>query len=106
MKIDLAFYNGKIIKDICKQTRLFLLANESQRFVKSKIGNPIDEDVLTLEPNYIEGDIDESARRVAIEHLEKALSKAPVESVADLEQAIASTEQVSSSPIYHFDGEF
>jgi hypothetical protein len=57
--------------------------------------------VLTLEPNYLEGDIEESARHVAIFHLEQALSSVPVESViADLEQAIASVNQVSPSPIY------
>lgn len=95
------FYNGKMIKDICKQTRLFQLADESQRLVNSKTGITVDEEVLTLEPNYLEGDIDESARRVAVFHLKQALSSVSVESVIfDIEQAIASVNNVSPSPIY------
>lgn len=92
------FYNGKIIKDICNQTNLFVVADESERFFKNKFGTTIYEDILTLEPNNFNDNTDKSARGVAIFHLKAALEIAP--SVPDLEKAIELVDNVSSSPIY------
>jgi hypothetical protein len=82
------FYNGKIIKDICNQTHLFLMTDESIRFFKNKFGTTIYEDILTLEPNNFNDNTDESACRIAISHLKEALERVPAESVSDLEKAI------------------
>lgn len=95
------FYNGKIIKDICQQTHLFSVVDESQRFFQNKFGLTTHEDVLTLAPNkiIINEEIDKSARLVATFHLEEALLKVPIESIVNLELAIASVDDISSSPI-------
>ncbi len=98
------FYNGKIIKNICSQTNLFLVTDESERFFKNKFGAIIYEDILTLKPNDFTDNTDESARNVAISHLENALERVPTESASDLKKAIELVDNIFSSPTYIYGG--
>ncbi|QTA91211.1 DNA methyltransferase [Desulfonema magnum] len=98
------FYNGRIIKDICNETGLFSVTDMSERFFKNKFGTTIYEDILTLKPGGSDGNTDKSARTVAISHLKEALKRAPDESLSDLEKALSSADNVSSSPKYSYRG--
>ncbi|MCK5525344.1 MAG: DNA adenine methylase [Thiomargarita sp.] len=99
------FYNGMIIKDICHETNLFSLTDQSERFFKNKFGATIYEDILTLKPNSnITNHIDKSARTVAASHLQDALNRVHPESQGDLEKALKLVDSISSSPKYSYKG--
>jgi len=98
------FYNGMIVKDICHETKLFSIADISERFFKNKFGKTIHEDILTFEPKNIVDDIIEYARIVAIFHLKDALNRVHPESRFDLEKALNSVENVLPSPKYKYRG--
>lgn len=98
------FYNGRIIKDICDETELFSITDMSERFFKNKFGTTIYEDILTLKPNGSNDNTDKLARAVAISHLKEAFKRVPSESLSDLEKALESADNISSSPKYNYRG--
>ena len=98
------FYNGRIIKDICNETKLFSIADMSERFFKNKFGTTIYEDILTLKPDGANDNTDKLARAVAISHLKEALKRVPSESQSDLAKALESADSISSSPKYNYRG--
>ncbi len=98
------FYNGMIIKDICHETNLFSIANMSERFFRNKFGTTIYEDILTLEPRYINNNTDKSARSVASSHLEDAVKRVHSESQLDLEKALELVDSILPSPEYNYRG--
>lgn len=98
------FYNGRIIKDVCNETELFSITDTSERFFKNKFGTTIYEDILTLKPNGSNDNTDQFARAVAISHLKEALKRVPSESLSDLEKALESADNISSSPKYNYRG--
>ncbi len=98
------FYNGRIIKDVCNETELFSITDMSERFFKNKFGTTIYEDILTLKPNGSNDNTDKLARAVAISHLKEALKRVPSESLSDLEKALESADNISSSPKYNYRG--
>ncbi len=97
-----AFYNGKIIIDICNKTDIFSVDNISERCFKNKFGTMIYEDILVLKPKQSLDDTDIIARDVALSHLISAIDRTPVESKDDLDKAISSIDKVYQSPIYKY----
>jgi len=97
-----AFYNGKIIIDICKKTELFAVDHTTERRFKNKFGTMIYEDILVLKPKHSLNDTDIIARSVALSHLKSAIDRAPAESKDDLDNAIASIDNVYPSLIYKY----
>jgi len=97
-----AFYNGKIIIDICQKTELFSVKHSDERVFKNKFGKMIYEDILVLKPNNSLANTDVIAKKVALSHLESAIERAPLESKEDLNKAISTIDNVSQSPIFEY----
>ena len=98
------FYNGLIIKDICQKTNLFFIEDTSERFFRNKFGATIYEDILTLEPRETNNNTDETARAVALSHLQSAVNRVHPESRFDLEKALEVVDSISPSPEYYYKG--
>ncbi|MCW5213528.1 hypothetical protein VU04_11545, partial [Desulfobulbus sp. TB] len=96
------FYNGMIIKDICRETNLFSVFDTSERHFRNKFGTTIYEDILTLEPKEMNNNTDDSARAVAFSHLQNATARVHPESRVDLEKALSMVNKVMPSPTYHY----
>ena len=96
------FYNGMIIKDICKRSNLFSITDTSERFFRNKFGITIYEDILTLKPKAINNNTDNIARTVASLHLQNAVERVHSESRLELEKALSMVNKVSPSPEYHY----
>ena len=76
----------------------------SERFFRNKFGTTIYEDILTLEPRYINNNTDKSARSVASSHLEDAVKRVHSESQLDLEKALELVDSILPSPEYNYRG--
>ncbi len=97
-----AFYNGKIISDLCQETGICDIVHSSERHFQNKFGATIYEDILVLKPNVSEDSTDHIARSVALAHLNEAITRAPEESQEDLRKAISSVHKVKGSPVYKY----
>ncbi|MCP4113358.1 MAG: site-specific DNA-methyltransferase [Desulfobacteraceae bacterium] len=97
-----AFYNGKIIIDICKKTEMFSVEHSTERCFKNKFGTMIYEDILVLKPLHPLNDTDITARDVALSHLKSSADRSPSESKNDLEKAVASVNTVKASPTFKY----
>ncbi|MCP4350165.1 MAG: site-specific DNA-methyltransferase [Desulfobacterales bacterium] len=97
-----AFYNGKIIIDICKNSEMFSVEHSTERCFKNKFGTMIYEDILFLKPLHSLNDTDVIARDVALSHLKSSIDQSPAESKDDLEKAIASIKTVEASPTFKY----
>ncbi len=93
------FYNGLLVEDVLKGIGGFTQEAKRERQFLNKFGNTIVEDILiyrrTEEPS-----LKQVARRVAIKHLENALSTAHEEARQDILAAIAESEMVAPSPLF------
>ncbi|MCI5115319.1 MAG: hypothetical protein D3921_11815 [Candidatus Electrothrix sp. AW1] len=98
------FYNGMIIKDICRKTKLFSVVDTSERHFRNKFGTTIYEDILTLEPKEMNNNTDDSARAIAFSHLQNAAARVHPESRVDLEKALSMVDKVMPSPTYYYKG--
>lgn len=95
-----SFSNAKLLSEVANLVG-FNLVGEQPRMFKNKFGQDIYEEILRFK---ISREIDVKpinlASEIALKHLKSALTYAPKESIADLEDAISKYKNVQPSKIY------
>lgn len=97
-----AFYNGKIVIDLCRESDIFDVEHIAERHFRNKFGKTIYEDILVLSPGAATPDIINIARVVAKDHLQNAVNRVPDESKNDLSNAMDSLDNVQPSPLFEY----
>lgn len=93
-----SFLNSELIKKLFDESHAFIFSNEAERVFTNRFGQEIYEDILVLKcvgKNTIHQN---SARKIGVEALSKALCTAPQSSVNLVQLAIKSAEKVLPSP--------
>lgn len=95
----LAFYNGRIVKEIAGSMKAFELTSEHERRFTNKFGDIIIEDVLVFKKSATPPQ-DADVRRIAVNHLSAAFPVADPNVKQDLLDAILHCQEVHPSPIF------
>ena len=96
------FYNGEIVTRLATQSAGFLAEKRQCRVFQNRFGIDIYEDILHFRPSSTDHP-SHPPRQIATEVLQAALSTAPRESFADLEDALSRLDEVQPSPVLAHD---
>jgi hypothetical protein len=93
------FFNGEIVARLAERSAGYRLQARQERVFQNRFGERIFEDILHLAPGPPNGATTPPAE-IAREALTAARSRAPEESLGDLNNALEALEEVEPSPIY------
>ncbi len=93
------FFNGEIVARLAVRSAAYRLQARQERVFQNRFGEMIFEDILHLTQRPPHGSMTTPAE-IAREALTAARSRAPVESLSDLNSALEMLGEVESSPIY------
>jgi hypothetical protein len=98
------FFNGEIFIELATRCSGFSLALAQQRVFTNRFGRQIYEDVLHFEYGSCSSLALKQPKQVATEVLLEARGRAPKESLADLQLALAHIDSVAESPLFDLAG--
>ncbi len=93
------FFNGEIVARLAVHSAGYRLQTRQERVFQNRFGDMIFEDILHLTQRPLDGALTPAAE-IAREVLLAARSRAPEESLSDLDSAIENLGAVEPSPIY------
>lgn len=99
------FYNGLIVKEIIENAGGFNSVSDHERAFINKFGEKIKEDILVVQKASVPP-VKTVGNKIAIRHLEKALTTASGEIKPDISAAIASADTVLASPLFKIEEAF
>src|SRR5262249_15078594 len=94
------FFNGEIMATLAVRCVGFSIISRQERFFMNRFGGRIYEDILHLEVAKGGNTKMEDPRAVAREVLDEAQTRAPDESLGDLQAAMQLADEVQGSPLY------
>jgi len=100
--MGIPFYNADIIEKIALRGNILDKVIEQRRQFKNKFGKIIDEEIINfinLKSQHCQKEIEEIAREVAFDVLQKSLSQASPKNLEYLERAIARVRNLDGTPI-------
>jgi SAM-dependent methyltransferase len=99
------FFNGEIVATLAVQSAGYRLEARQERVFQNRFGEMIYEDILHFTPRALDNSVTPPAE-IARAVLNAALTRAPRESLADLNSAIEKVEEVRPSPMYDREAAF
>jgi hypothetical protein len=97
------FFNGEIMAALASRCIGFEFVSRQERVFRNRFGEQIYEDILHFRVRGSGSNRPEEPRVIARDILQKARSRAPTESLDDLEEALRFADEVQGSPIYNPD---